>query len=96
MNSKTEVTPLHQPESAEFVVSKVSELPTRTRPGHEGYDAIGVVVVNCPNDGRAIQLISGTGTPAQLSLFLRVNDPPGRQPVRFPERQPVIESRVDQ
>jgi hypothetical protein len=69
MNSKTEVTPLHQPESAEFVVSKVSELPTRTRPGHEGYDAIGVVVVNCPNDGRAIQLISRAPAPPPNSLF---------------------------
>ncbi|KAA0232169.1 MAG: hypothetical protein JJLCMIEE_02575 [Acidimicrobiales bacterium] len=63
------VTPLRQPESTEFVVSKVSELPTRTRPGHEGYDAVGIVVVDCPNDGTTIRVISDEPAPPQNDLF---------------------------
>jgi hypothetical protein len=63
------VTPLRQPESTEFVVSKVSELPTRTRPGHEGYDAVGIVVVDCPNDGTTIRVISDEPAPPPNDLF---------------------------
>lgn len=63
------VTPLRQPESTDFVVSKVSELPTRTRPGHEGYDAIGVVVVDCPNNGSIITAVGVPPAPAPNSLF---------------------------
>lgn len=63
------VTPLRQPESTEFVVSKVSELPTRTRPGNEGYDAVGIVVVDCPNDGTRIGVVSGAPAPLPNDLF---------------------------
>lgn len=63
------VTPLRQPEATEFVVSKVSELPTRTRPGVEGYDAIGVVVVDCPNDGSPVGIVSGHPAPPPNDLF---------------------------
>ena len=48
---------LRQPDATEFVIGKVSELPTRTRPGQEGYDAIGIIVVDCPNDGRPVALV---------------------------------------
>jgi hypothetical protein len=47
----------------------VSELPTRTRPGYEGYDAIGIVVVDCPNDGTPITVIEGPPAPNPSSLF---------------------------
>jgi len=67
--SAPKVTPLRQPESTEFVVSKVSELPTRTRPGHEGYDAIGIVVVDCPNDGSPITIVSSPPAPMPNDLF---------------------------
>jgi len=63
------VTPLRQPGATEFVVSKVSELPTRTRPGYEGYDAVGIVVVDCPNDGTPITVIEGPSAPNPSSLF---------------------------
>lgn len=63
------VTPLRQPAATEFVVSKVSELPTRTRPGHEGYDAIGIVVVDCPNDGSTIEVVDRSPSPARNDLF---------------------------
>jgi hypothetical protein len=63
------ITPLKQPAAAEFVVAKVSELPTRTRPGNEGYDAIGIIVVDCPNDARPTTVIEGPPAPAPNSLF---------------------------
>jgi hypothetical protein len=63
------VTPLKQPSAAEFVVSKVSELPTRTRPGNEGYDAIGIVVVQCPNDGSQVDVVTDAPAPAPNDLF---------------------------
>jgi len=63
------VTPLRQPASTEFVVSKVSELPTRTRPGQEGYDAIGFVVVDCPNDGSPLVIVGSPPAPAPNDLF---------------------------
>ena len=63
------VTPLKQPSATEYVVSKVHELPTRTRPGTEGYDAIGIVVVNCPNDGTPIEVVTGPPAPASNALF---------------------------
>ena len=63
------VTPLRQPAATEFVVSKISELPTRTRPGLDGYDAIGIVAVDCPNDGTPITALSGHPAPAPNDLF---------------------------
>lgn len=63
------VTPLRQPDSADFVVSKVSELPTRTRPGQEGYDALGIVVVACPNDGTPATVVSTPPAPTANALF---------------------------
>lgn len=63
------VTPLRQPDSADFVVSKVSELPTRTRPGQEGYDALGIVVVACPNDGTPATVVSTPPAPTGNALF---------------------------
>lgn len=43
-----------QPRDAGLVVDKVKQIPRRTRPGEEGFDAIGIVVVDCHNDGSAI------------------------------------------
>ena len=63
------ITSLKQPAATEFVVSKVSELPTRTRPGHEGYDAIGIIVVECPNDGSQISVVAGRPAPNPNALF---------------------------
>lgn len=63
------ITPLRQPEAADFVVSKVSELPTRTRPGQEGYDALGIVLVACPNDGTPTTVVNAPPAPSANALF---------------------------
>ena len=43
-----------QRRSTEITVAKVRELPKRDRPGTEGFDALGIVVVMCANDGSPV------------------------------------------
>lgn len=52
-----------QPAATQAVDAKVRELPTRTRPGEEGYDALGIVVVDCRNDGSPVTLVSAPPAP---------------------------------
>lgn len=47
-----------QPSATLRVLQKVNELRVRTRPGQEGFDAIGVVVVDCPNDGSPVTVLT--------------------------------------
>jgi hypothetical protein len=45
-----------QPKSVEITLEKVKQLPRRSKTGIGGYDAIGIVVVECVNDGSAVLL----------------------------------------
>jgi hypothetical protein len=45
-----------QPRDAELAISKVRQLPRRSRPGETGYDAFGVVVIEMANDGSPVTL----------------------------------------
>ena len=45
-----------QPRDAARVVSKLRELPRRSRDGEEGYDVFAVVLVECKNDGTPVTL----------------------------------------
>lgn len=59
------VVNLHkQPAATQGIDAKVRELPTRVRPGEEGYDALGIVVVVCRNDGTPVTLVSAPPAPA--------------------------------
>jgi len=71
LSSAVPVVNLHprQPDVTRSVEEKVRELPTRTRPGDEGYDAIGIVVVKCVNDGSPVELVTGPPAPASDDLF---------------------------
>lgn len=51
-----------QPRDVMLTLAKIRELPRRTKSSQHGYDALGVIVFSCANDGSAIQLI--TGSPA--------------------------------
>lgn len=42
-----------QPKAALGIVEKVSEIPRRSRPGEEGFDAIGIVLVECNSPSSA-------------------------------------------
>jgi hypothetical protein len=56
--SKREVTQHKQPDAALGVIAKIREMHRRTRPQDEGFDAIGIVVIDAKNDGTEIRLLS--------------------------------------
>jgi hypothetical protein len=49
----------NQPAATEIVIEKINELRVRTRPGSEGFDAIGIVTVICRNDGSPVTVVTG-------------------------------------
>ena len=52
----------NQPKNLRSVTAKLAELPRRSRPGEEGFDAFAITVVDCANDGRPVELCkSGPG-----------------------------------
>ena len=53
-----------QPKSVMITIDKIKQLPRRSNTGIAGFDAIGMVVINCMNDG------------SQVSVY---NDPPAPQ-----------------
>jgi hypothetical protein len=57
------LSPHRQPHDAGSVVDKLHELPRRTGPGERGYDALGIVVVKCRNDGSPVSLETGPPAP---------------------------------
>lgn len=57
------VTQHNQPRAAEIIIQKVREMPRKTRPTEEGFDAIGIVVVDCKNDGSPFEIVSSTPAP---------------------------------
>ena len=52
-----------QPDVAARTIAKLRELPRRNRPGEEGFDALGIVVVDCPNDGTPVRLVTTPPAP---------------------------------
>jgi hypothetical protein len=57
-----------QPRDARAIVQKVLELPRRSGTGTAGFDAIGVAIVNCTNDGRPITHVDEPLDPAAAGL----------------------------
>lgn len=45
-----------QPRFVEITMATMDQLPRRMRPGEDGYDALGVVVVQCMNDGSRVTI----------------------------------------
>lgn len=45
-----------QPKSVEITIDKVKQLPRRSKTGIAGYDALGIVVIDCVNDGSKVTL----------------------------------------
>lgn len=44
-----------QPKSVEITIAKVRQLPRRANTGIVGYDALGIIVVECVNDGSPVR-----------------------------------------
>jgi hypothetical protein len=49
------VTRHNQPRDAIGVAEKLSQLPRRSSTGQTGFDAFGMIVVRCTNDGRPVE-----------------------------------------
>ena len=59
----------HQPKDASSVVSKVSQLPRRTRASEDGFDALAIIGIDCKNDGSPITLVDSPPAPAAGDIF---------------------------
>jgi hypothetical protein len=58
-----------QPRSVEITIDKVRQLPRRSKMGIPGYDALGIVIVNCTNDGSAVKLHTGKPAPQPQDTY---------------------------
>jgi len=59
----SKVTQHRQPRDTARTIEKLRELPRRNRPGVEGFDALGIVVVTCANDGSPVTLVTRPPAP---------------------------------
>jgi len=60
----TVVTKHKQPDVSESVIRKLRQLPRRSAPGTEGFDALGILVVSLANDGSPVRLHADAPAPA--------------------------------
>lgn len=52
-----------QPDVTTRVIEKIGKLPRRAGPKDEGFDAVGLVVVHCQNDGSPVTLVTEPPAP---------------------------------
>lgn len=65
----TDVSRLRQPQDAERVIGKLHEIARRSRSAEEGFDALGILVIDFHNDGTAAKLITGPPAPPPGDLY---------------------------
>jgi hypothetical protein len=58
-----------QPKSVSITIDKVKQLPRRSKTGISGYDAIGIVVVSCRNDGSPVTLLADAPAPQRQDSY---------------------------
>ena len=58
-----------QPKSVNIAIDKVKQLPRRSKTGMEGYDALSIVVIDCPNDGTNVRLLSKPPAPQPGDVY---------------------------
>lgn len=52
-----------QPVVVTKTIDKMKQLPRRSKPGTDGYDALALVVLDCANDGSAVRLVKSGVAP---------------------------------
>jgi hypothetical protein len=67
--SRAEPSKHRQPLVTEKVVAKVRELPRRSSVADTGFDAMSIVVVDCPNDGRPVRVETSPPSPPAGDIF---------------------------
>lgn len=63
------ITAHKQPRHAEQIIAKLREIPRRVRNGEDGFDALAITVINCPNDGSPIRLLNGPPAPDNSDIY---------------------------
>lgn len=58
-----------QPEVTRRVVQKIEEMPRRTKPGEQGFDALGIVLLECRNDGSPVKLVTEPPAPQPGEIY---------------------------
>lgn len=58
-----------QPRDATLAVDKIRQLPRRSKLGDVGYDALAIVVIDCPNDGTEVQLVESSPAPQRGDIY---------------------------
>lgn len=59
----------NQPKSAEITIAKINQIPKRARSDERGYDALGILVIECQNDGSKVGLISSPPAPSVRDIY---------------------------
>lgn len=59
----------NQPRDATLAVDKIRQLPKRSKPGDTGYDALAIVVVDCPNDETQVKLVETPPAPQRGDIY---------------------------
>jgi hypothetical protein len=66
---KPVVTTHNQPKVSERALAKVREIPRRVQQQTEGFDAVGVVMIACPNDGSPVEVVTNSPAPPAGDIF---------------------------
>jgi hypothetical protein len=59
----------NQPHEAAAVIEKLREIPRRARDGEDGFDALGIIVVKCRNDGTPVELVQDFPAPQVGDIY---------------------------
>jgi hypothetical protein len=63
------VTKHVQPKATERTIKKLEEIPRRTHSGAEGFDALGIVVLELKNDGSQVTIVTDPPAPASADVW---------------------------
>lgn len=63
------ITKHAQPKATERTIKKIEEVPRRTHGGVEGFDAIGIVVLELKNDSSPVAVVNGSPAPAPTDIW---------------------------
>jgi len=63
------VTQHKQPKATERTIKKIEEIPRRTHGGAEGFDALGIVVLELRNDSSPVTIVNGPPAPAPADVW---------------------------
>jgi hypothetical protein len=59
----------NQPRDAMLAIEKAKQLPRRAKVGDQGYDAFSIGVIEMPNDGSAVSLITASPAPPAGDIY---------------------------